>query len=69
MSAADLLERTPDPDREEIESAISGNVCRCTGYRSIVDSIEAAAAIMDEDADTPPGGPDRAAEDSGGDQA
>lgn len=40
MSAHALLEKNPSPSREEIEEAISGNLCRCTGYVKIVDAIE-----------------------------
>jgi len=39
-----LLAREPAPTRERIAEAISGNVCRCTGYEPILDAIEAAAA-------------------------
>ncbi len=39
MSARALLERNPSPSREEIAEAIAGNVCRCTGYDSIIDAI------------------------------
>jgi aerobic carbon-monoxide dehydrogenase small subunit len=38
-----LLERNPDPSEEEIRAAISGNLCRCTGYMNIVKAIKAAA--------------------------
>jgi len=38
-----LLLRNPDPTREEIRKGISGNLCRCTGYKDIVDAIEATA--------------------------
>jgi carbon-monoxide dehydrogenase small subunit len=38
-----LLERNPDPSEEEIRWAISGNICRCTGYMNIVKSIQHAA--------------------------
>jgi carbon-monoxide dehydrogenase small subunit len=44
MSARALLERNPSPSREEIAEAIAGNVCRCTGYESIIDAIAEAAA-------------------------
>jgi carbon-monoxide dehydrogenase small subunit len=40
MSAHALLARNPRPSRAEIEEAISGNLCRCTGYVKIVDAIE-----------------------------
>lgn len=43
VTATALLRDHPHPDRAEIERAISGNLCRCTGYVKIVDAIEAAA--------------------------
>ncbi len=43
MSAKALLDANPSPTREEIRTAISGNICRCTGYHQIVDAIEDAA--------------------------
>jgi len=46
MSAAALLMENPDPSEAEIRRAISGNICRCTGYDAIVDAISAAAAEM-----------------------
>ncbi len=44
MTAKAFLDETPNPSRPEIEAAISGNMCRCTGYIKIVDAIEVAAA-------------------------
>jgi carbon-monoxide dehydrogenase small subunit len=44
MAAEALLARNPDPSREDVIRAISGNVCRCTGYESIVAAILDAAA-------------------------
>lgn len=41
--AGELLRTNPHPSREEIREAISGNLCRCTGYQNIVDAIELAA--------------------------
>ncbi len=41
MSAKALLEKNPKPTREEIKEAISGNLCRCTGYQQIMEAIEA----------------------------
>jgi carbon-monoxide dehydrogenase small subunit len=38
-----LLDRNPEPSREEIRDAISGVLCRCTGYRTVVDAIEEAS--------------------------
>lgn len=43
MSARALLMRNPEPTREEITDAITGNLCRCTGYKAIIDAIEAVA--------------------------
>ena len=42
-SAAALLARNRDPSREEIQEALAGNLCRCTGYTKIYDAVEAAA--------------------------
>lgn len=42
MTAKALLDRNPNPTREEIADALSGNLCRCTGYMQIYDSIEHA---------------------------
>jgi len=38
-----LLDKTPDPSEEQIRDAIGGNLCRCTGYRQIVDAVKLAA--------------------------
>jgi aerobic carbon-monoxide dehydrogenase small subunit len=43
MSVKALLERTNQPTPEDIEEAVSGNICRCTGYAKIVDAIQLAA--------------------------
>ena len=43
MAAADLLRRSPDPSEDEIREALSGNVCRCTGYAKIFDAVRLAA--------------------------
>lgn len=42
-SAAALLEKNPEPTRDDIKVALSGNLCRCTGYTKIYDAVEAAA--------------------------
>ena len=43
VSAKTLLDQNPKPGREEIREAISGNLCRCTGYKKIVDAIQETA--------------------------
>ena len=44
LSAKSLLDRNDHPTRQEIRQAISGNLCRCTGYQKIIDAVETAAA-------------------------
>jgi len=46
MAAKWLLDSNPNPTRAEVVDAISGNICRCTGYESIIDAILSAAADM-----------------------
>jgi carbon-monoxide dehydrogenase small subunit len=46
MTAKALLEKEPEPSRERIKEAISGNLCRCTGYQQIFEAIEDAAKRM-----------------------
>ena len=46
LTAKALLESNPNPSRDQIREAIAGNICRCTGYNQIVDSIEVAAAEL-----------------------
>jgi carbon-monoxide dehydrogenase small subunit len=43
VAAADLLTRIPDPNDDEIREALSGNLCRCTGYAKILDAVQEAA--------------------------
>ncbi len=43
VAAADLLRRVPNPDDDAIREALSGNLCRCTGYTKILDAVRAAA--------------------------
>ena len=43
LSSADLLAREPDPSDEQIRHALAGNLCRCTGYQQILESVHAAA--------------------------
>jgi carbon-monoxide dehydrogenase small subunit len=46
MTAKALLDRNPNPTRQEIKEATAGNLCRCTGYQQIVDAVEDAAAKL-----------------------
>jgi aerobic carbon-monoxide dehydrogenase small subunit len=48
MSAVCLLKETPDPSGDEIAHALEGNLCRCTGYVNIVESVQLAARTMKE---------------------
>jgi carbon-monoxide dehydrogenase small subunit len=47
LTARALLDRNPDPSEAEIREAISGNLCRCTGYHNIVASVRYAAEHAD----------------------
>jgi len=44
VAATDLLRRTPEPSDDEIREALSGNLCRCTGYQKIFEAVRMAAA-------------------------
>ncbi|MFB3154516.1 MAG: (2Fe-2S)-binding protein, partial [Candidatus Acidiferrales bacterium] len=46
LAGAALLEASPNPSEQEIRHAIAGNLCRCTGYQHIVNSIQSAAKKM-----------------------
>jgi carbon-monoxide dehydrogenase small subunit len=46
MAAQSLLNETPDPGEEDIRLALSGNLCRCTGYTKVFDAIEEAATVL-----------------------
>jgi carbon-monoxide dehydrogenase small subunit len=48
MSAKALLDKVKKPSEEEIRKAIAGNICRCTGYVQIVESIKAAAEALED---------------------
>jgi carbon-monoxide dehydrogenase small subunit len=48
LSAKALLDRNPAPTRREIAEALSGNLCRCTGYLQILEAVERAARRMSE---------------------
>jgi len=60
MSAKALLDENPCPDRQMVRQALSGNICRCTGYAKIVDAVEHAARPA-------PGCPDCHTKDTGED--
>jgi carbon-monoxide dehydrogenase small subunit len=53
MSAYALLRENPDPTDEEIRFAISGNICRCTGYGKIVKAVRAAAVELENEGTAP----------------
>lgn len=65
MSLLPFLEENPDPSETEIREALSGNLCRCTGYQNIVEAVREAARAAREAADTTPDGttPDGASPD------
>ncbi|MEU6551273.1 (2Fe-2S)-binding protein [Streptomyces sp. NPDC046915] len=48
VAADEMLERNPDPTDEDIREALSGNLCRCTGYEKIMDAVRLAAARQGE---------------------
>ncbi len=50
MTAKALLERNPNPTKQEIKEATAGNLCRCTGYNQIVEAIESAAEQLRKEA-------------------
>ena len=54
MVARALLDRDPDPDADAVREALSGNLCRCTGYDRIVDAVLWAASVMRGDERRPP---------------
>ena len=54
MAAEALLEANQNPTRPEIAEALSGNLCRCTGYHKILEAVELAAADMRGEANAQP---------------
>ena len=46
MAATALLEKNPNPDEDEIRRGISGNICRCTGYVKVIESVQLAARAI-----------------------
>ena len=49
LSAKALLERNPEPTPEEIKQGMAGNLCRCTGYKKIIEAVETAARTLREE--------------------
>ena len=47
LSAVSLLDKVPDPDDRQIRQALSGNLCRCTGYQKIVEAVADAASKLE----------------------
>ncbi len=45
MAATALLERNPEPTQEDIQEALVGNLCRCTGYQRIIDAVQEASRV------------------------
>lgn len=48
LTAKALLDENPNPDRGEVSEALSGNICRCTGYEKYIDGVMLAARVMRE---------------------
>ena len=46
IAAQSMISRTPEPTEQDIRLALSGNLCRCTGYGKVFEAVEAAAAVM-----------------------
>jgi carbon-monoxide dehydrogenase small subunit len=55
MTAYELLQHNPNPSEEEIRYALSGNICRCTGYQHIIEAVQSAAQAMTASAAVPSG--------------
>jgi len=49
MSAKALLDETPDPSVQDIRDALSGNLCRCTGYTKMIEAVQDAARLLREE--------------------
>jgi carbon-monoxide dehydrogenase small subunit len=57
VAASALLAEDPDPSNEAIQEGMLGNLCRCTGYYKIADSVRLAAKVLRENGVVPPSGP------------
>jgi carbon-monoxide dehydrogenase small subunit len=55
MAAYELLQHNPNPSEVEIRDALSGNICRCTGYQHIIEAVQSAAQSMAASASVPSG--------------
>jgi aerobic-type carbon monoxide dehydrogenase small subunit (CoxS/CutS family) len=53
MTAYELLQHNQNPSEEEIREALSGNICRCTGYQHIIEAVQSAAQTMVASASVP----------------
>ena len=53
MSAKALLDENPNANEDEIKHGIAGNICRCTGYVQIIDSIKSVSGYYQEDEEEP----------------
>jgi len=51
MTTVALLAENPDPTRDQIREELSGNLCRCTGYQSIIDGVETAVRMINSEGD------------------
>jgi len=49
LSAYALLNENPDPNEEDIKEALAGNLCRCTGYKQIIDAVQSAAEELQKE--------------------
>jgi len=52
LSAKALLDENPDPSTQEIRDALSGNLCRCTGYTKMIEAVQEAARLLREESRT-----------------